>query len=310
MTGKAKISRRLGKRVSAEEQLLRRVTFASLVVAGGLIILKAIAWLATGSVAMLGSLLDSCLDFLASCGAAFSVRLALRAEDPDHRFGHGKAEAIAAFIQAGLVLLSAVWIIQESFVRMLTGGVEIPYGVIGVIVSLIALAATVGLVLYQKYVLSRVESLAVKADSLHYLSDIFGNGLVLLAFLASGMGLTWADPLGGLAVAGWLLWSAREIALEALDTLMDRELEAEDREEILRLVRARSEVLNVVRLRTRRAGRRKFMEVRVALDGAMRLYRGQAVAAGIASDLEAAFQGADVTVSLAAYDGSEEKEFV
>ena len=91
---------------------------------------------------------------------------------------------------------------------------------------------------------------------------------------------------------------------------MDRELEAEDREEILRLVRARSEVLNVVRLRTRRAGRRKFMEVRVALDGAMRLYRGQAVAAGIASDLEAAFQGADVTVSLAAYDGSEEKEFV
>ena len=202
MTGKAKISRRLGKRVSAEEQLLRRVTFASLVVAGGLIILKAIAWLATGSVAMLGSLLDSCLDFLASCGAAFSVRLALRAEDPDHRFGHGKAEAIAAFIQAGLVLLSAVWIIQESFVRMLTGGVEIPYGVIGVIVSLIALAATVGLVLYQKYVLSRVESLAVKADSLHYLSDIFGQWLGVVGVSCQWYGLDLGRPAWRIGCCG------------------------------------------------------------------------------------------------------------
>ena len=291
-------------RLNAEKRLLRSATWASLTVAGVLVLLKGFAWLTTGSVAMLGSLADSALDFVASLGVFYSLRLSHGGASAEYRFGRGKAEAVAAFVQAGLITGSALFVLSESVARALAGA-EVQFGGVGVGVAAFALAATLGLVLYQRYVLARAYSLAVKADSMHYMTDLLGNGAVLVALVLSQFGWLWADPVAGFGIALWLLWSAWEITRESMGVLLDRELSAAERERIAAVAAAPSEVLAVSGLRTRAAGADKFIELTVEMDSNMRLYRGHAVMALVKSDLQTEFPGADVVIRLAPYGAFE-----
>ncbi|MEX0759053.1 MAG: cation diffusion facilitator family transporter, partial [Tistlia sp.] len=235
------------RRISPAEagRLMRWATYASSGTALLLIALKLVAWGLTDSVALLSSLVDSLLDGMASLVMLLAVRQSLVPADREHRFGHGKAEPLAALAQAGLITGSALFLLVEAG-RRLFDPEPISHGELGVAVMLVSLVATFALTRFQKYVVARTGSVAIRADALHYLSDLMMNAAVILALvLTSRYGLTYADPLLALAIDAYILRSAFGIGLDAYNMLMDRELPDEERQRIIELVRRHSEVLGV-----------------------------------------------------------------
>ncbi len=278
------------------EQMLRRVTVASVAVAFALIAIKSAAYFATESVAMLSSLVDSLLDSLASLVNLFAVRHALVPADREHRFGHGKAEPLAGLGQAAFIAGSAVFLVFES-VNRLVHPVAVSHGHVGIAVMVVSLVLTILLVLYQRHVIRHTGSMAIKADSLHYVSDIVLNLSVILALVLSWkLGMTIADPLFALAISGYIIWSASQIALQSLHQLMDRELPDADRERILAICRAHVEVRNVHELRTRASGMDIFIQLHLELDGNLPLLQAHRVADEVERQLREAFPNADVMI--------------
>ena len=281
---------------SETASLLRRATVASVVVAFTLICIKVAAYFATGSVALLSSLVDSLLDSLASLINFFAVRHALVPADREHRFGHGKAEPLAGLGQAAFIAGSAVFLVFESINRLINP-VTISHGHIGIAVMLVSLVLTLLLVLYQKHVVRRTQSMAIKADSLHYASDIVLNLSVILALvLSSKFNLPSADPLFALAIAGYIIWSAARIANLSLHQLMDRELPDVDRDRIIAVCRRHPEVLDVHELRTRASGMDIFIQLHLELDGNLSLLQAHRVADDVEQELQREFPNADVII--------------
>jgi len=281
---------------SETASLLRRATLASVAVAFTLICIKVAAYFATGSVALLSSLVDSLLDSLASLINFFAVRHALVPADREHRFGHGKAEPLAGLGQAAFIAGSAVFLVFESINRLINP-VTISHGHIGIAVMLVSLALTLLLVLYQRHVVRRTQSMAIKADSLHYASDIVLNLSVILALvLSSQFKLPSADPLIALAIAGYIIWSAAQIAILSLHQLMDRELPDADRAHIIAVCRRHPEVLDVHELRTRASGMDIFIQLHLELDGNLSLLQAHRVADDVEQELHREFPNADVII--------------
>jgi ferrous-iron efflux pump FieF len=277
-------------------RLLRSATMASVVVACTLIVVKAAAYFVTGSVALLSSLVDSLLDSLASLINLFAVRHALVPADREHRFGHGKAEPLAGLGQAAFIAGSAVFLVVESVNRLVNPS-AVTHGTVGVAVMLVSLALTLVLVLYQRYVIRRTQSLAIKADSLHYASDIVLNVSVILALvLSSSLGMPAADPLFALGISGYILWSAARIATEALHQLMDHELPDADRARIIAICRRHREVRNVHELRTRASGMDIFIQLHLEMDGELTLVQAHRVADEVELELRREFPNADVII--------------
>lgn len=276
--------------------LLRRVTAASVTVAFTLIIIKSAAYLTTDSVALLSSLVDSLLDSLASLVNLFAVRHALVPADREHRFGHGKAEPLAGLGQAAFIAGSAVFLVFES-VNRFVHPVEVEHGRIGIGVMLVSLVMTLVLVTYQRHVIQRTGSMAIRADWLHYVSDIVLNLSVILALVMSTqLGIFIADPVFALAIAGYIIWSAARIALQSLHQLMDRELPDGDRERIIAVCRSHPEVRNVHELRTRASGMDIFIQLHLELDGNLPLIQAHKVADEVERQLRAEFPNADVII--------------
>ncbi len=209
---------------SAEHaRLLRLATRASLAVACILIIAKAIAWWMSGSVSLLAGLTDSVMDAAASFLNLLAVHYALKPADEDHRFGHGKAEALAGLAQALFISISAVLIGVHALDR-LQHPQPLTAGALGIAVTLFSLAMTLALLLLQRHVVKLTASTAVRADSLHYASDLMLNGSILLALVLASLGFDRMDALFGLGIAAYILWSAFTIVREAVAVLMDQEL--------------------------------------------------------------------------------------
>jgi ferrous-iron efflux pump FieF len=245
------------------DELTKRAAIASVSMALFLVALKIWASVVTGSVAMLGSLADTALDLIASLVTFFGVRWAAVPADSDHRFGHGKAEAIAAFIQVILITISALGIGWRAIDRMGTGarteGLEL-----GVGVSAVAILATFALLAYQRYVVRRTASVAIHTDHIHYQSDLFLNMAVIAALVLDQL-LGWrlADPIFGLCIAAWLLYGAWSAASHSVDQLMDREWPAEEREAFLAETRNFPELAGLHDLRTRHSGSQRFVQFHV-----------------------------------------------
>ncbi len=277
-------------------RLMRLATYASVVTATILIAVKLGAWWLTDSVSLLSSLMDSLLDVAASLVTLLAVRQALVPADQEHRFGHGKAEPLAALLQAGLISGSALFIAIEGGHRLIQPE-PVSYGNVGVGVMVFSILLTFALTRFQKYVVRRTGSSAIAADSLHYMSDLLMNAAVILALvLASQFGWLRADPLIALGVAGYIFYSAVQIAREALDMLMDRELPAEQREKVIAVARAHDEVLGVHDLKTRASGPRTFIQLHLEMNGGMTLYRAHAVAEAVEAELQTQFPGAEVII--------------
>jgi ferrous-iron efflux pump FieF len=243
--------------------LTSRAAMASVAMALFLVTLKSYATWDTGSVAMLGSLADTTLDFIASLVTFFGVRWAAMPADDDHRFGHGKAEALAALIQVILIAVSAIGSAWRSVVRLQSGqpteGLEL-----GVGVSVIAMVATVGLLAYQRYVIRKTGSVAIQTDHVHYQSDLLLNVSVIAALVLDQlMGWRLADPLFGFAIAAWLLYGAWSAASHSVDQLMDREWPEEEREAFLAAAEECPELKGLHDLRTRTSGAHRFVQFHV-----------------------------------------------
>ena len=279
-------------------RLARSAAFASITVAVILVALKSWASWRTGSTAMLGSLADSALDLVASIATLTGVWIASMPADEDHRFGHGKAEALAAIFQVMLIALSAFGIATRA-VMQLSGQVETAAAEEGIAVSLIAIALTFALLAWQRYVMNRTRSLAIQTDHLHYKSDLLLN-LAVIAALAldqfAGLGI--ADPLFGLAIAAWLAWGAWRGASDAVDDLMDREWPEEKRLAFVEAAARHPELTNLHDLRTRTSGHRDFAQFHVDLPPIMTVEEAHDIIERVEADLCQRFPGLELLIHI------------
>jgi ferrous-iron efflux pump FieF len=277
-------------------RLTRSAALASITMAVGLGALKIWAVWRTDSTAMLGSLADTGLDFVASVATLVGVSVAAQPADAEHRFGHGKAEALAAMFQVILIALSAAAIAFRAIVRLANGGQTSAAGD-GIVVSLIAIAATFALLAWQRHVIGRTGSIAIKTDNVHYKSDLMLNLAVIAALvLDQWLGLAAADPLFGLAIAAWLLWGAWSAASEAVNHLMDREWPEEKRLHFVEVAASHPELSKLHDLRTRTSGDRDFVQFHVWVDPTMTVAAAHEVMDDIEHRLMREFPGIEILI--------------
>ncbi|RPF71348.1 cation diffusion facilitator family transporter [Aurantiacibacter spongiae] len=278
--------------------LTRSAAMASIAAALVLGVLKLWAVWQTSSTAMLGSLADTGLDLVASCATLFAVWFAAQPADREHRFGHGKAEALAAMFQVILIVLSAGAIAFRGVLRLL-GGSETQGAEQGIAVSLIAIAVTLALVAWQRHVVRRTGSVAIHTDSVHYQSDLLLNLAVIAALaLDQYLGFRQADPLFGIAIAAWLLWNAWAASAEAVDHLMDREWDDEKRRAFVAAAARHPELSNLHDLRTRTSGDRDFAQFHVDLPGSMSVAEAHDIIDRVEEDLHARFPNLELVVHI------------
>ena len=276
-------------------RLLRLATRASVAVASILIITKAIAWWLSGSISMLAGLTDSLLDGVTSFLNLLAVHYALRPADDDHRYGHGKAESLAGMAQALFIGVSAVLIAFQAFDRLKhPEPVNAPWISIAVIVF--SLVMTVGLLILQHRVIKATGSNAVRADSLHYRSDLMLNGSILVALVFAAVGFSQLDAWFGLGIAVYILWSAFQIARESFSVLMDEELPTDVSENMLALACAVPGVLGAHDLRTRISGNIWFVQLHLELPGQLSLLDAHTLSDQVAAAIENAYPRAEVLV--------------
>lgn len=277
-------------------RLTRSAAYASISVALLLAGTKLWAVLITDSTAMLGSLADTSLDLVASLATLTGVVIAAQPADEDHRFGHGKAEALASMFQVVLIAVSAIGLGYRAIEQWLAGG-RVAAAEEGIAVSLLALAATLALLWWQRRVIARTGSLAISTDHLHYQSDLALNVAVIAALLLDHMfDIAGADPLFGLGIALWLAWGAWRAAGEAIDHLMDREWPVERREAFLAVLARHPELRGVHDLRTRTSGAHDFVQFHAAVDGEMTVAEAHRVMDELEARIEAEFPGVEVLI--------------
>ena len=279
-------------------RLTRSAAVASISVAVLLAVLKGWAVWRTSSTAMLGSLADTSLDLVASVATFVGVSIAARPADEEHRFGHGKAEAVAAMAQVILITLSAGAIAFQAVRRLMVGGAT-GAAADGIVVSLIAIAATLALIAWQRYVIRRTRSVAIRTDSVHYQSDLLLNVAVIAALvLDQYLGLTGADPLFGLLIAAWLLRGAWGASNQALDHLMDREWPEERRLAFIARAARHPELSKLHDLRTRTSGSHDFAQFHVDLPPTMTIAEAHDIIERVEDDLTRAFPGTEVLIHI------------
>ena len=275
---------------------MRRAAIASVSVSAFLVVIKAAAYFASHSVAMLASLADSALDLFASSLNLIAIRHALTPADAEHRFGHGKAEPLAGLAQGAFITASALFLVLEAVGRILVPE-PIDNSIAALAVMFVAILSTIVLVIYQRRVVNRTGSLAVEADRSHYSSDLITNlGVVLALVLTTWMGWALADPLIAIAVSGVMLFTAWGVGRQSLDQLMDRQVPQGDLDRIRAIVRGHGAVRSLHDLKTRQAGLSTFIQLHLEMDPAMSLADAHTVSDEVEKDLMAAFPGAEVII--------------
>ena len=275
-----------------------RAALASVAMATGLLVLKSYAAWHTGSVAMLGSLADTGLDLLASLVTLYGVKLAGEPADHDHRFGHGKAEALAALFQVGLITASAVGIGWRAIAAL---GENAPTHDMefGVGVSVAAIAATAVLLWYQRRIIRRTGSVAILADNIHYQSDVLLNGSVIVALVLDQLlGLRWADPAFGIAIALWLAWGAIRASTNAIDQLMDKEWPEDQRAAFLDVAARQPGLRGIHDFRTRRAGTHDFAQFHMEVARDLSVHDAHEIVESVERNLRAVFPKVEVLIHL------------
>lgn len=276
-------------------RLLKRVTLAAFITALVLLVIKAWAWYKSSSVSLLASMLDSGMDAIASLIILVAVRYALRPADEEHRFGHGKAEPLAALAQSVFIAGSALFFLLHALERLLNPQ-PLEHEALAIATMWASLALTLLLITYQRYVIHRTDSTAIKADALHYTGDIAANLLTLTALYVTTRGFPQADVWFGLAIGLWIGWQAIEVGREALDQLLDRQLPDEMIEHIRRIILAHPKVWGFNDLRTFRSGPTVHIQLDLELDDNLSLKDAHAIAEEVTAQLQQAFPHADVMI--------------
>ena len=275
-------------------QITLRAAALSVGVAVLLVGLKAWAWLQTGSIAMLSSLADSTLDLAASFFTFLAVRYAASPPDEEHRFGHGKAEAFAGLVQAGLVTVSAALVMMEAVRRFVTPA-PVDHGADGIFVMLVSIAATTLLIFAQSRAIRQTGSVATEGDRAHYAADLAANIVVIIGIVAGAyFNAPWADAAAGALVAFWLVFGAFDVARRAADHLMDREMPDADRARVAALAADDARVHGVHSMRTRTSGPYLHIQFHIDLDPLISLSEAHAIMVDAERRIRAEFPAADI----------------
>ena len=285
--------------MSAERATLTRsAAYASISVAVLLVALKSWAAWQTGSVAMLGSLADSALDLVASIATLIGVWVAAQPADRNHRFGHGKAESVAALVQIILIALSAFGILIRS-AQQLVDGSRVAAPTEGMAVSAVAIVATFALLAWQRHVIARTNSVAITTDHVHYQSDLLLNLAVIAALaLDAHLGLTWADPVFGIVIALWLAWGAKRASSEVVSQLMDEEWPEDKRRAFVERAARHPELANLHDLRTRTSGTHDFVQFHVDMPPRMTVQQAHDILERVEADLMDAFPDTEILIHI------------
>ncbi len=278
-------------------KLLRLATYASTSVAIVLIAAKLFAWAASDSVSLLATLIDSMLDAVASIINLVAVSHALTPADKEHRFGHGKAEALAGLSQSLFIAGSAGYLLIEAWQRVIQPS-AVESVELGIFVMAISIVATMLLLAFQRHVIKKTNSTAIRADALHYRTDLMVNGSVIVALLLANAGWPSFDGLFAGAIAIYILFSAREIIVTSYDHLMDRELPDEDRQKIKALVMQHPKARGLHDLRSRHSGTMTFIQLHLELDDDLSLMAAHKISDEVERSIVNAFPGSEILIHI------------
>lgn len=260
-----------------------------------LIIIKMAAWFYSGSASMLASLIDSFADGLASLVNFVAIRYAIVPADQDHRYGHGKAEPLAALAQSAFILGSAFLLLFHGGERLINPA-PINHAMIGILVSIIAIVLTFSLVLLQKKAVAATSSTVIEADALHYKSDLFLNAAVLVALVLAQYGWWWADGLFAILIAIFIGQQAIGLGYSSIQSLLDRELDNDTRLKIVEIAQEDPLVRGIHDLRTRESGKTTFIQCHLELDGSLSLKEAHDIADRTGARIRAVFDNAEVII--------------
>ncbi|NMP16981.1 cation diffusion facilitator family transporter [Thalassotalea sp. Y01] len=277
------------------ESLVRFASGSAVFVAVVLVLSKVWAWWLSGSASMLASSTDSLLDVFASLTSFIILRYSLAPADDEHRFGHGKAENLAALMQASFVLGSAILLILHGVERTVSPQ-PVSHNFAAIMVSIVAILLTLGLVVIQRHVINKTRSIAISADTLHYQSDLLLNLGVIIALLLSQYGFIYADGAFAVLVGVFLGVGAIKISIRAVHDLMDHELSEQQVERITDLIRANEQALGFHELRTRQSGKIAFIQFHLELKDDLTLYQAHSIADNIEQAIVKEFPNAQVLI--------------
>jgi ferrous-iron efflux pump FieF len=284
--------------IDADEKAKTSVARLSILAASFLVVVKAVAGFITGSISVWASLLDSTMDIFASAINYFAVRAASRPADEDHSYGHGKAESLAGLFQSIVIAASGIFLIHES-IRRIINPHKVDSEWIGISTMLLAVLVSIALVARLRRVAGETESPALRADAMHYVTDIFTNLSALLALVIVRL-TRWqiADPAISIGIAFYILWSAVKVGRESIDALMDRRLPPDVDEQIAEIVQRYLDqgVLGFHDLRTRRSGSQRFIDLHLEVERDMRLEEAHAVTVRVLRAIEAEISRARVHI--------------
>lgn len=279
----------------SDRSLLLVTGAASVIMAIALIILKGGVWQLSGSVSLLASLLDSVMDSFASLINFLAIRYSLQPADEEHRFGHGKAEALAGLGQAGLIAVSALFLGKEALEKLITPQATAEIG-LAIWVMVISIVLTFLLLWLQHYTVKRTGSTAIEADSLHYLSDLGVYVGIIIALIASLYGHFWVDGTVAMLIALYILKAAWGIGSESAQQLLDREIPGDVREDVSIIVGQHPQALGFHQLRTRQSGRTQFIQLHVDMDEQLSLREAHDLAESIEMKIRERYPMADVII--------------
>lgn len=280
-----------------QQNWLLAASYASVATAIALISIKLYGWLNTGSTGILASLVDSVTDALSSVINMVAIRYALQPADEEHRFGHGKAEQLASLGQAAFIVGSAMMILLhalQGFLHPDKATLDSPE--LGAWLMALSLVLTIALVAFQFLAIRVTKSLVLRADSLHYKSDVLTTVAVMLGLIAANYGLVNLDAFLGVGIAIYMCFGAREIGQESLHVLMDRQLAVDIDQQIIDIVLQHPEVKGLHDLRTRQSGPRYIIQFHLEMDDDLSLLRSHDVVDQVEEELRTAFPMADIMI--------------
>ena len=280
-----------------KSRLLRRASLAPVVTAIVLIIAKLAAWGLTGSVSILATFIDSLLDVFASVINLIAISISLKPADEDHHFGHGKAEQLAALAQSAFIAGSTLFLILHAYDRIISQD-QVVNNQVGLQVMGFSILCTLLLVIYQSYVVRQTGSVAIATDSMHYRMDLLTNLGVVLALVLSASGYSFADPVIGILIACYMVYSVSRIAWEAVQMLMDQALPPDHDQMIRDHVLKVDRVLGMHNLRTRRSGVTPIIQFDLDLKGDLPLIEAHSIGKAVEQSLLEVMPDADITIHL------------
>ena len=292
------------------DHLIQLASRSSVIVALILIIAKSYAVYVTSSLSVLSSLFDSSLDMVASIGNLIAVTIASRPADHKFRFGYGKLEAVSALIQALLIIISLLFLISEAVKRFFQGETSVLQPEFGIGIMAISMLITLGLSIFQHYVVKRTTSIAIKAEALHYKTDLAVNFFVIISLYFSRY-YSNIDSISCLIISGYVVWSTRAIITESLAVLLDKEIEYTDKEKILTILRNHPMVKGFHNFRTRTSGKRIFIEAHIEMDPELTLIEAHTISHELKDAVEAVYPHAEIIIHQdpVGYDKTPEKQF-